>query len=171
MIWMVTTMIIGIISDTHVRKNSQKLEESLKKNLPSLDLLIHAGDYTNPELINMLRNHYKFVGVYGNNDNDHLRNELPSKEIITLESYKIGICHGDGSKKLTIDNVYDIFSKDKVDIIIYGHSHKASVTTKHKVLYLNPGSFSNKRKEPWNSYIILELKKGVPPRVSLNFFK
>ncbi|WP_346930756.1 metallophosphoesterase family protein [Clostridium sp.] len=164
-------MKIGIISDTHMNKHYSKLKHILDDKLKDVDLIIHAGDYTSPEVISLIKEKSEFIGVYGNNDKSNLRSLVPEKHILTLEGYKIGICHGDGTKKQTIDNVAETFKKDKLDIIIYGHSHKPCIFTKGKTMYLNPGSSTSKRKEPWFSYIILELNKNCPISASVNFFK
>lgn len=164
-------MKIGIISDTHMNKHFSKLKDILNKNFKDLDLIIHAGDYTSMELIEILKAHGNFLGVYGNNDKSKLRSVLTDKHIVTLEDYKIGICHGHGPNKNTLDNVMDTFKDEKLDIVIYGHSHKPCIFTKDKTMYLNPGSCTSKRKEPWFSYIILELNKGCPIDASIKFFK
>lgn len=163
-------MKIGIISDTHINKHFSKLKDFLLKNLKEVDLIIHAGDYTDLEVISILKEHKDFIGVYGNNDKSKIRNILPNKHIVILEGYKVGICHGDGPKKDTFDNVIDTFSGETLDIIIFGHSHKPCIFTKNKTLYLNPGSCTNKRREPWFSYIVLELNKDAPISASLKFF-
>lgn len=163
-------MKIGIISDTHMSKHFSKLKEFLLKNLKDVDLIIHAGDYTSTEVISLLKEYTDFIGVYGNNDKSKLRSLLTDKHILTLENYRIGICHGDGPKKNTLDNVMDTFKDEKLDIIIFGHSHKACIFTKGKTMYLNPGSCTNKRKEPWFSYILLELQKDYPINATIKFF-
>lgn len=163
-------MKIGIISDTHMSKHFSKFKEFLLRNFNDVDMIIHAGDYTSSEVIEILKETNNFIGVYGNNDKSKIRSMLSEKHIITIENYKIGICHGDGPKKNTIDNVMEAFKNDKLDIIVFGHSHKACIFTKDKTMYLNPGSCSSKRREPWFSYIILDLEKGCPINASVKFF-
>lgn len=163
-------MKIGIISDTHMSKHFSKLKDFLLKNFTDVDLIIHAGDYTSTEVVSLLKERSDFIGVYGNNDKSKLRSLLTDKHILTLENYRIGICHGDGPKKNTLDNVMDTFKDEKLDIIVFGHSHKACIFTKDKTMYLNPGSCTSKRKEPWFSYIILELKKDSPINATIKFF-
>lgn len=164
-------MKIGIISDTHMTKHFSKLKELLNENFKDVDLIIHAGDYTSTDAILILKEYADFIGVYGNNDKSKLRSLLTDKHILNLEGYNIGVCHGDGPKKNTLDNVIDTFENERLDIIIYGHSHKPCIFTKGKTMFLNPGSCTSKRKEPWFSYIILELNKGCPVSASIKFFK
>jgi putative phosphoesterase len=82
--------------------------------------------------------------------------------------YKIGIYHGHGDEKTTIERAYEIFKDENVDIIIFGHSHKPAILTKNKILMLNPGSLTSKRAERWFSYIILNLEKeGIDVQIKL----
>lgn len=150
-------MRIGIIADTHTGKNLDKLNDFLENHLNDVDMIIHAGDYRTRAALNTLKNFKQFVGVRGNVDSEDIQDLIPEKEIIEIKSYKIGVFHGHGIEKTTIDRAYDAFESDNVDIIIFGHSHQPIIKTKHNILMLNPGSPTSKRKERWFSYIILEL--------------
>lgn len=154
---MVIKLKVGIISDTHLHKHPEKILDYLNKYFKDVDLIIHAGDYTNSKVIDLIKTNNKFVGVFGNVDKTLVRELVKEKEIIELCGKRVGIYHGHGEKKTTIERAYDIFLADKVDIIIFGHSHQPSISTINKILMLNPGSLSRKRKEPWFSYIILNL--------------
>lgn len=150
-------MKVGIISDTHIKKNINSFMCLIDTYLREVDLIIHAGDYTSLEALEVTKKYKKFVGVWGNVDGPEIRSLLKEKEIILLEGYRIGIFHGHGTKGYTFDRVYEVFKEDDVDIIIFGHSHQPLVRTKNGILMINPGSFTNKRKERWFSYIVLEL--------------
>lgn len=151
---------IGIISDTHISKDLYKIDELLNKHLKNSDLIIHAGDFKNSKVIDIIEKQKKFIGVFGNNDGDQIKERVKEKEIITIMGYKIGIYHGHGNAKTTIDRAYEMFIDNKVDIIIFGHSHQPVIRTMNKILMLNPGSPTSKRKDRWYSYIILDLDKG-----------
>ncbi len=150
---------IGIISDTHISKDTYKIEELLRKHLNDVDMIIHAGDFKSSKVIEIIKGHKKFIGVWGNNDGPAIKEQVKEKEIIKIDGYKLGIYHGHGEGKSTIDKAYDMFKEDKVDIIIFGHSHQAIIKTINKTLMLNPGSPTSKRKDRWYSLIILDLQK------------
>lgn len=150
-------MKIGIISDTHIKRGSSDFINLIDTYLKDVELIIHAGDYISKEVVEALRKHKKFVGVWGNVDNEEVKSLVREKEIITLKDYRIGIFHGHGSSKTTLDRAYEKFKKDSVDIIIFGHSHQPLAKTKNGILMLNPGSLTSKRRERWFSYIILDL--------------
>lgn len=150
---------IGVISDTHISKDTYKIEQLIEKHLKDVDLVIHAGDYKTNKVIQIIKSKKNFAGVWGNNDGDIIKSEVKEKLILTLCGYKIGVYHGHGEGKSTIDKAYNMFKDDKVDIIIFGHSHQPIIKTINKTLMLNPGSPTSKRKDRWYSVIILELKK------------
>lgn len=152
---------IGIVSDTHISKDIYKIDELIKKYLKDVDMIIHAGDFKNPKVIELIKNRKKFTGVWGNNDGTAVREMIKEKEILKVNGYKIGICHGHNEVegKTTMDKAYNLFKEDKVDVIIFGHSHIPIIKTVNKTLMLNPGSATSKRKERWYSVIVLELEK------------
>lgn len=160
-------MKILIIADTHLTKTDAFTPIFPAGDRP--DYLIHAGDYIDAGILNHLKEEYNFIGVYGNNDDSDIVWQLPEKEIVGFPPYKIGIFHGHGQGKSTIERTYEQFKTDDVDIVVFGHSHQPLICTKDKILFLNPGSPTNKRKERWFSYIMLEL---LPEeiRAELRFF-
>lgn len=151
-------MKIAILSDTHAKKHNDKLFKLIDALFKETDMIIHAGDYISSSILSKLMEHNRFVGVWGNNDKGCIRDLLKEKIIIPVEGYKIGLYHGHGDSKNTMQRAYDKFANDKVDIIIFGHSHQPQISTKNKILMINPGSPSYKRKEPWYSYVILEIQ-------------
>lgn len=150
-------MKIAVISDTHIHKHPEKIIELLNKNMKDADMIIDAGDYTDIRVLKILMNYKKFIGVYGNNNKSDIRNVIKEKEILKIERFKIGIFHGTGDEKAALESACNTFKSSKVDIIIFGHSHKPLITTRNKILVLNPGSFTSRKNGAWHSYIILEI--------------
>ncbi len=164
-------MRLGIIADTHIKGSLESLED-LVKELEDCDYILHAGDYTSYEALEVLRRHSGFIGVKGNADCDSVRGALNQKEIIELMGYRLGLIHGDGSKKTTVERALEVFEDEGVDIIIFGHSHQPLIQTKNNVLLLNPGSPTSKRREKYYSYIILEIMaSGMEARLCLKALK
>lgn len=152
-------MKIGIISDTHIKNNIENFETFIRDRLSHVDMIIHLGDYVDHRVIDSIKEYKNFIGVLGNCDDNKIKETVNDKEIIEVLGKKIGIFHGHGKGKNTLDRAYNSFIDDNVDIILFGHSHQPLIKTKNKVLLLNPGSPSNKRKERWYSYIILDIDK------------
>jgi 3',5'-cyclic AMP phosphodiesterase CpdA len=88
-------MKIGVISDTHAR-TIEGIHKSILKALETVDLIVHAGDFTEKAVLDGL----KFIGqvkaVCGNMDSHELKNMLPQTELLTLGEKRIGLVHGSG---------------------------------------------------------------------------
>jgi uncharacterized protein len=130
---MVKLMIIGIISDTH-----GLLRTEVKNNLKDCDLIIHAGDIGNLELIKELKNISKVEYVKGNCDKKYEFNDIKEYKIIKLEEVKIYIVHDIKTMRYDLDKL-------GINIVVYGHSHKNETYIKNDILYINPGSVGPKR--------------------------
>ncbi len=122
---------IGIISDTHGLLRPEAIDY-----LQASDLIVHAGDVGNYQIIERLKEIAPLVVVRGNVDND-LR-DLSLYEMFELSGKVIYVYHG--HKELDIEP-----KAAGVDIIISGHSHIPLISYKKKVLYINPGSAGPKR--------------------------
>jgi uncharacterized protein len=162
---------IGIISDTHLAKHFEVIDDFIDKNLSDVDMIFHLGDFKTIEVVERIKKKKKFIGVLGNNDDSSIANALQEKEIIEIEGWKIGLYHGSGNAKTTLENTINRFKENMPDIIVFGHSHVPIIKTENGVLLLNPGSpFKKGKRQKLYSYIILDItKRNI--NASLNFFK
>lgn len=150
-------MRIGIISDTHMPSRAKQLPQALKKGLSGVDMILHAGDWTKLDVVDALQQIAPVDGVAGNNDGEDIIRKFGRKKILTLAGYRIGMVHGDGYKKTTEVRAWEAFAGEKVDIILFGHSHVPFLREHQGVLVFNPGSPTDKRRQPRYSYGILTL--------------
>lgn len=151
-------MKIGIIADTHIPDRADQIPEKILEDFKKVDLILHAGDLVELNVLEDLRSVCPQVkAVWGNMDPQKVRNVLPEKEIIKINNKKIGLIHGWGHPNKLIDLVSKIFQNNSVDVIIFGHSHYPINETKSGVLYFNPGSPTDKIFSAFNSYGILEI--------------
>ena len=132
-----------ILSDTHIPVRAAKIPEQIIEQFKDADLIIHAGDYQTIEVVNSLESYGKFVGVCGNMDSDDIAEKLPEKAIINIKNndkeFKIGITHGSGPPQGLAERIF-IFFKEKLDCIIFGHSHKPFNEIINNTLIFNAGS-------------------------------
>jgi putative phosphoesterase len=108
------------------------------------------------KFLEKLRSIKEVKGVRGNMDSRAIQEQLNIKEIVTIEKVKIGLIHGYGAPSEIINTVRKEFD-DKVDCIVFGHSHVALNMKKDGILYFNPGSPTDKIFASKNSYGILEV--------------
>ena len=136
------------------------------EDFKNADMIIHAGDLVDLNVLNQLCAICKNTkAVWGNMDPLEVRKKIPEKEIIKIGNYKIGVMHGYGHPNSLIELVTKEFENDNVDLIIFGHSHSALYEQKGDILYLNPGSPTDKIFSPYNSYGIIEINDKIEARI------
>lgn len=151
---------VGVISDTHIPFFSKTLPKNIEKYFQGVELILHAGDLVDLGTLNELKKLSKRVeAVCGNMDLPNVEAILPKKKIITVGKYSIGLIHGWGPPKNLLKYVTEAFTKDSVDIIVFGHSHEPYNEEKEGILYFNPGSASDKSAKCENTIGILELNE------------
>jgi len=127
---------IGVISDTHA-STLNDIPVAVISALETVDLIVHAGDFTDKAVLDELRNIRDVKAVCGNMDSGELKRTLSPKETFTANGKRIGLTHGSGSRLGIASRIRDIF--DDADMIIYGHSHEANSQTIRGILMFNPG--------------------------------
>ena len=120
---------IGLISDTH-----GLLREEALIALRGSELIVHAGDVGDPDILPQLRKLAPVVAVRGNVDTEAwARRELPETAVAQAGDISIYVLHD--VHALDLDPVAAGFP-----IVVSGHSHKFGQTEKGGVIYVNPGS-------------------------------
>ena len=133
-------MKIGVISDTHAKTFSE-IKPSILKALAEVDLIVHAGDFTERDTLDGLRTLGEVKAVCGNMDSGELKEILPQKDLFVVSGKKIGLIHSSGGPWGLASRVRELFSE--VDIIIYGHSHQPHNQYVGGSLLFNPGQAKN----------------------------
>lgn len=131
-------MRIVVLADTHVNR-LEYLPKKIIDALSTVDLVIHAGDFTDVQVLEELKRLREVKAVQGNMDSVELKTVLPVKEIVEIENKRIGITHGSGSPWGIEGRVRKMFESDRIDIIVYGHSHRSQNKVIDDILFFNPG--------------------------------
>lgn len=159
-------MKIGVIADTHIPDRAAEIPPKVLEAFKEMDMVIHAGDLVDLKVIAELSKVCKNVkAVCGNMDPDSIRKTLPEKTIIKAGPFKIGVMHGYGSPANLVEMLGAAFKRDKVDIIIFGHSHAPLSKKVGKILFFNPGSATDKIFSPYNSYGIIQTDEKIKARI------
>ncbi len=155
-------MRIAVISDTHLRTEEQVLEH-LWGHLHGVDSILHAGDVTTVEVARALARIAPLTGVAGNMDAPGLSSRWPSRRILELGPYRVGLTHGSGPPHGLATRVRRSFGL--LDAVIFGHSHHALLDTSSGTLLLNPGSPTRPPAGQRPSYALLHV--GMQLRAEL----
>ncbi|MDO7976701.1 metallophosphoesterase family protein [Oceanotoga teriensis] len=129
-----------IISDIH--DPDKGINHNLEKiDFKSYDGVIICGDLTSDTVLFYIQNLNSNVhAVYGNMDEFYLRNKLPEMKTIEINKIKIGLLHGHQTGRAYTDRLIKRFN-DKIDIMIYGHSHIQNRENIDEIDIINPGAF------------------------------
>lgn len=130
-------MKIAVISDSH------NIEENIKniiKYLVDVDILIHCGDGV--EDIRLIES--KFKGkIYAVKGNCDFGVVYPEQLLIEINGKKIFIVHGHKyNVKMNYNTIFYKAMELEVDIVTFGHSHKAMIEENRRITLMNPGSIS-----------------------------
>lgn len=163
-------MRVGIISDTHMPKRAKKLPKKLIEGLQAVDLIIHAGDWTSLDVYHELLQIAPVLGVFGNVDPYEVQEVFEEKVILEVSGFKIGVIHGHaGKKKNTPARALEAFQDNKMDVIIFGHSHIPYKEVIENTLLFNPGSPTDKRFQPQYSFGLMEIHEAI--QIEHQFYK
>lgn len=154
-------MKIGVLSDTHIPGKVKTLPDEVIQAFKNVDHIIHAGDIISLEVIELLETLSPVTAVSGNIDPEEVQAVLGSKEILNFNGYRIGITHGHGKSGKTIERAIKCFESDKVDCIVFGHSHIPYCEYINSVLMFNPGSPTDKRRNKFFSIGMIEISNEI----------
>ncbi|MBN2984125.1 metallophosphoesterase family protein [Cohnella algarum] len=155
-------MKIVIVADTHMPRMAKKLPEPLERELKRADAILHAGDWTDPKLIGELGAFAPVYGVAGNNDGPDIVKRLGYRKIVRFGPVALGLVHGHGpgARTDTETNALNAFKGEDVQAVVYGHSHIPVLKEKNGLLVFNPGSPTDKRRQPAYSFGVMEIEGG-----------
>lgn len=154
-------MKVAVLSDTHIPHAASQLPENVCEILKQVDAIIHAGDYQAESVIDTLKSYADFYGVSGNMDASTIHKRVPTKLIINLGGFVIGVMHGNGSPAGLEERILEHFKNTHLDALIYGHSHRAYKEMRDGILLFNPGSPTDKRFAKYQSIGILTLEENI----------
>ena len=129
-------MLIGIISDTHIGRASNKLPSQVFKAFENVDLILHAGDIGDVSVIDELSEIAPVKAVCGADD----ELDLPESEIIEVDGIEIGLNHGIVHPKGDKDQLAYLARDMGVKILVTGYTHSPKIETAGDVLLICPGS-------------------------------
>ncbi|WBQ07855.1 metallophosphoesterase family protein [Kribbella sp. CA-293567] len=157
-----------LISDTHLPTRAKKLPEAVWAAVDEADVVVHAGDWINVELLDELSERAnRLIGCWGNNDGPLLRARLPEVARATLDGVSLAVVHETGQAKGREERCERAYPD--VDVLVFGHSHIPWDTTSQRGLrLLNPGSPTDRRRQPYCTYRTAVIASGRLEEVVLH---
>ena len=161
-------MRLVITADTHLPKRARDLPAPLWQEIDSADVVLHAGDWVDESLLDALTARARrLVGVYGNNDGPALRARLPEVARVDLDGLRVAVVHETGPKTGREQRCAARFTD--CDLLVFGHSHIPwDSVAPGGLRLLNPGSPTDRRAQPYATYLTAQVAAGRLDRVELH---
>ncbi|MCV7402732.1 metallophosphoesterase [Mycobacterium fragae] len=150
-----------LLADTHVPRRAPDLPAQVWAEVARADVVLHAGDWVAPELLDTLSaKAARLVACWGNNDGPVLRSRLPERADVLLERLHFTVVHETGAasgREARMSRRYP-----DTDVLVFGHSHIPwDTTTSTGLRLLNPGSPTDRRRQPSCTYMTATVDDGV----------
>lgn len=152
-------MRVVVLADTHMRRDwDRSLPAPAWDVLAGADVILHAGDIIERWVLDRLAEVAPVHAVLGNNDHE-LVGSLPETLELELAGVRIGMVHDSGPADGRARRLHERFP-DR-DVVVFGHSHipwnEPGVGGQ---LLFNPGSPTERRRQPHRTVGVLELRDG-----------
>lgn len=154
-----TTRLV-LLGDTHLPRFGRHLPPPLEAALGEAEAILHTGDITDAFVLDLLEAHAPTHAVAGNNDPPELASRLGFTRVVEVEALMIGLTHGHlGSGRTTPERAVRTFAAadPPVDVVAFGHSHQPLVERRGDLWLLNPGSPTNRRRQPTYSFLRVDV--------------
>ena len=149
-----------VIADTHVPRRARDLPAQVWDEVDRADVVVHAGDWVDVELLDRLAARARrVIGVHGNNDGPPLRDRLPEVATATLDGLRLAVVHETGGAAGRERRCAARFPD--ADVLVFGHSHIPWDSVAPTGLrLLNPGSPTDRRRQPTGTYLTARIEGG-----------
>ena len=149
-----------LLADTHLPSRAKDLPAQVWREVDAADLVVHAGDWVSVDLLDRLEERATVLACWGNNDGAELRARLPEVARAVLEGVRVAVVHETGGRAGREARAE--LAHPDTDLLVFGHSHIPwdSVSPRGMRL-LNPGSPTDRRRQPVCTYMTLRLQDGA----------
>ena len=149
-----------LMSDTHLPVRARDLPAALWAEVDRVDVVVHAGDWVDVATLDRLEARSReLLACWGNNDGPELRARLPEVARATLEGVRVAVVHETGSKERRDERMRTAYPD--TDLLVFGHSHIPWDTTYSGLRLLNPGSPTDRRRQPHCTWMTCRLAEGA----------
>ena len=157
-----------LMADTHVPKRARDLPAQLWRAVAEADVVVHAGDWVCVELLEtLLARANRLIAVVGNNDGPSLSARLPDIATAELDGVRLTVVHETGPARGREQRCAARFPD--TDVLVFGHSHIPWDTVAPTGLrLLNPGSPTDRRRQPTCSWMTADINDGRLGRVQIH---
>jgi putative phosphoesterase len=152
-------VVIAVIADTHLPRGKRRIPDACVERMRAADLILHAGDLTAPSVLDELEAiGPPLAAVHGNVDAAELRGRLPEARLVNADGARIAMLHDAGPAKGRLERMRLRFPD--ADAVVFGHSHIPLHEERDGFQLFNPGSPTDRRRQPRHTMGVAEVAGG-----------
>ena len=151
---------VGVVSDTHAPRFWKRLPDAVARAFEGVDVILHGGDVCEPSVLDELSAIAPVHVVLGNNDGPAVAAwGAPETLELELAGVRVAMIHDSGARQGRAARMRRTFPD--ADLVVFGHSHIPWDTEEDGQRLFNPGSPTDKRRQPHGTVGLLELEDGA----------
>jgi putative phosphoesterase len=153
-------MRIVVLSDTHAPRRWKSCPPAVAAQLRGADLILHAGDVCTADVLDELAQYAPVTAVVGNNDGPDVE-AWGATETASLaaEGLRIAMIHDSGQATGRLARMRVVFPE--ADLVVFGHSHIPLDIDGGTLRIFNPGSPTDRRRQPHGTLGVLQVTDGA----------
>jgi uncharacterized protein len=152
-------MRVVVLSDTHAPRHWKSCPPRVAEHLRGADLILHAGDVCTASVLDELRDYGPVRAVLGNNDAPDVATwgAEPTLEL-DVDGLRIGMIHDSGQATGRLHRMRRAFPQAR--LVVFGHSHIPLDEAGMGLRIFNPGSPTDRRRQPHGTLGVLQVEAG-----------
>jgi uncharacterized protein len=150
---------VAVLADTHAPRRWRCCPPRVAQHLRGADLILHAGDVCTAAVLDELAGYAPVVAVLGNNDGpDVARWGAAETAALDLDGLRVAMVHDSGQAAGRIARLRRRFPD--ADLVVFGHSHIPLDESAGGLRIFNPGSPTDRRRQPHGTLGVLRIDSG-----------
>jgi putative phosphoesterase len=157
---------VVVLADTHGPRRWRVCPQPVAAHLQTADLILHAGDVCTASVLAELAEYAPVVAVVGNNDQPDVADwgATPTAEL-DLDGLSVAMLHDSGPTAGRLARMRRAFPTE--DLVVFGHSHIPLDESAPGLRIFNPGSPTDRRRQPHGTIGVLQIEDGRLQKASI----
>jgi len=150
---------VVVVSDTHAPRRWRTCPPRVAAQLREADLILHAGDVCTAAVLDELAQYAPLVAVAGNNDGADVT-AWGAHQAVTCDvgGVHVGMVHDSGPASGRLVRMRRRFPE--AGLVVFGHSHIPLYGVEDGFAIFNPGSPTDRRRQPHGTIGVLSIADG-----------
>jgi putative phosphoesterase len=152
-------MRVVALADTHAPRRWKSCPPLVAEQLRQADLILHAGDVCTATVLEELSQYAPVLAVVGNNDGPDVAawGAQPTLQA-DLDGLPVAMIHDTGAAAGRLPRLRHMFPAAR--LVVFGHSHIPLDAEASGLRIFNPGSPTDRRRQPHGTVGVLRVESG-----------